>query len=141
MKFTNTDKTISIIFSAISILSFFTFTFFHIFNVVGINQPKLFGVTKLSDPFTYVDWFCFIGLAGLLYISFKGIFIRHYKRSLKIFFLISSIIILCFIYVYNPFFYTAPLSFNTIFWIIVHFTGIVLIIIFLMKVLGENSCE
>ncbi|MCP4177885.1 MAG: hypothetical protein GY756_08975 [bacterium] len=138
MKFTKNDKIITVIFSIISIFSFFTLTAFHIFNIRGIGDPKLFRLIKLNDPYIYLNLSCFIGFLGLLYISLKGVFLRHYNKSKKSFFRITTIIILCFMYVYNPFFYVVPFYPGAIFWIVVHFTGIVLIIIFLMKTLSED---
>ncbi len=71
-------------------------------------------------------------------MSIKGIFVPYYKKLKRLFFKISTIVILCFMYVYNPVFYVVPFHPGAIFWIIVHFTGIILIIIFLMAILTED---
>ncbi len=147
MSFSQKEKLSILTASSLCILCFFFSTISHLLYDDEIKHSDL---NILSDRMLYSSevfgritiFLCFLGLLILIYYSGKKIVFSHRRQLPCKFYYISILIMILYLIPYNPI--SMTYIFNHVyilnyilFWDIMHYIGIVLVIIFIFKTLSE----
>jgi hypothetical protein len=145
MRYTGKEKLLILIITLLCVLCFLLLTLFHILNLNTLDSAGILIKSQIS-PYYIVGIFCFILLLSLLYYTGLGIR-RGKKQGMKnsafYFYALFLTFILSF---FNPLsanyiLSTAYFTRNSFipFWDIIHFSIIVLLLIFLFFILDEKN--
>jgi hypothetical protein len=148
MNFTQREKTIISVAATVCIICFICYTFIHIIYYHQLGQSDLNFLPDSTVPFeiNFIKtsiYFCCISFLTLLYYSIKKVIYNHKTYSKNKFFHISILVIILFLFVYNPFsieyIFNHPYITNYVILLdFIHFSGIVFLFFFLFKSMENN---